>query len=165
MTAGFETTNDLFPGPDIDKTLEHLLALPRIKINMPDAPFPFYFRSLEIPEYQDSFVKHLPTTTALASGLWVSEMTDNADQELWLRVDESIFYGHIDADQPLPQLGAYFRENRVTNIETHGLICYPAPPNNRTYEKGISVRQIAGGLFEVGAISIDFSVIELPVEA
>jgi hypothetical protein len=91
--AGFYATDDLFPGPDKDKMLQNLLSLPRIEIATPDPPCPFYLRSLEIPEYQDSFVKHLPVTTTLASSLWLSDVTGNADRELWLRVQEDTFYG------------------------------------------------------------------------
>jgi hypothetical protein len=121
--AGLTATSDVFPGPDKDMMLENLLSLPRIKIAMPSLPFPIYLRSLEIPEYHDSFVKHLPVTTTLASSLWLSDVTENADRELWLRVEEDTFYGHTETGKPLSRLSAYFRENAVTNIETDGLIC------------------------------------------
>ncbi|MFH1344588.1 MAG: hypothetical protein ABIL01_25815 [Pseudomonadota bacterium] len=155
-SGGFESSEDLFPGPEKDKTLEHLLALPRMKIDMPGSPFPFYLRSLEIPEYQDSFVKHLPLTTALASRLWMSEVTDNASGELWLRVEEALFHGHTDTNVPLTRVSAYIRENPVTNVEIDGLICHPARPGNQTYEKGISIRHTEDGRYEIGAISIDY---------
>jgi hypothetical protein len=136
--------------------LQNLLSLPRVKIAMPNSPFPFYLRSLEIPEYQDSFVKHLPIATTLASSLWLSDVTKNADRELWLRVQEDTFYGHTETTKPLPRLSTYFRDNAVTNIETDGLICYPAREAAPTYEKGISVRA-TNGRFEVCGLSIDYA--------
>jgi hypothetical protein len=157
VVAGFNATDDLFPGPDKDKMLQNLLSLPRMKIPLHDPPFPFYLRSLEIPEYQDTFVKHLPITTTLASSLWLSDVTENADRELWLRVPEDTFYGHTEMGKPMPRLSAYFRSNAVTNIETDGLICYPAQEGFSTYEKGISVRQATNGRLEVCGISIDYA--------
>jgi hypothetical protein len=156
-TAGLNAADDLFPGPDKDKMLQNLLSLPRMKIAMPDPPIPFYLRSLEIPEYQDIFVKHLPVRTTLASSLWMSDVTENADRELWLRVQEDTFYGHTETGKPMPRLGAYFRDNAVTNIETDGLICYPAREGYSTFEKGISVRRAINGRVEVCAISIDYT--------
>jgi hypothetical protein len=81
--AGFKSTDDLFPPPANDKILGNLLSLPRIKVDNPDPPFPFYLRSLEIPEYQDSLVKHLPTRAALYSKIWLSEIATMVKEELW----------------------------------------------------------------------------------
>jgi hypothetical protein len=156
-SAGIASTNDLFPGPDKDKMLEQLLNLPRIKLDVPEAPLPFFLRSLEIPEYQDSFVKHLPPTVVLASPLWVSDTVQKPDDNLWLRVEEDTFYGFAEIDKPMPRLCAYFRENPVTHIETDGLICFPVVDGSRTYEKGIVVRGTGDGRFEVGSLTVDYS--------
>lgn len=156
-SAGLKTTEDVFPGPDKDTMLQNLLSLPRIRIPMPGFPFPYYLRSLEIPEYQINFAKHLPVATTLASPLWTSDITENADQEFWLRVQEETFYGQTETGKPMPRLSAYFRDNAVTNIETDGLICYPAREGSSTYEKGISVRQSTNGRLEVCGICIDYT--------
>ena len=153
---GFKSTDDLFPGPDKDKMLDHLLSLPRIRLHTPGAPFPYFSRSLDIPEYQDSFVKHLPTTSALAAPLWVSDKVTNANNSLWLRVQEETFYGVTDANVEMPRLAAYFRDNVVTHIETDGLICFPMVEGSSTYDKGIVVRRDDAGLYEIGSLTVDY---------
>lgn len=87
----------------------------------------------------------------------MSDVTENADRELWFRIQEDTFYGHTETEKPLPRLGAYFRNNAVTNIETDGLICHPPQEGYSTYEKGLSVRQATNGRFEVCGISIDYT--------
>jgi hypothetical protein len=155
--AGFKSTDDLFPSPVNDKIFANLLSLPRIGIEFPNQPppFPFYLRSLEIPEYQDSFVKHLPIKTALYSKFRLSEIMPGANDELWLRVPEETFYGDIGTGKPLPRLSEFVRANDVTNIESEGLICLPGVKDSISYEKGISLRR-NGNMVEVCGISVDY---------
>ena len=131
------------------------LSLPRIKVDNPDPPFPFYLRSLEIPEYQDSLVKHLPTRAALYSKIWLSEIATMVKEELWLHVPEETFYADMGIDCPLPRLSEFIRTNDVTNIESEGLICLPALKDAISYEKGISLRR-NGTMVEVCGISVDY---------
>lgn len=155
--AGYFETDSLFPGPDHDATLRQLLSLPRMKIVIDDAPFPFYLRSLDIPEYQDSFVKHLPPSTVLASQFWLSDIVKQANSHLWLRVEEDTFYGHAAHDVPMPRLLAYVRENPMVHIETNGLVCFPIIEGSRTYEKGLLIRTVSNGLYEIGSLTLDYS--------
>jgi hypothetical protein len=153
--AGFKATDSVFPSPDDDKILGNMLRLPRIKIDMPNPPVPFYLRSLEIPEYQDSYVHHLPLSTVLYSKMWLSEATAEAKKEFWLHVPEETFYGDIGTDGALPKLCELFRAHEVTNIETSGLICLPAWENRATFEKGISIRR-RQNMVEVCGIAVDY---------
>jgi hypothetical protein len=154
--SGYKSTVDLFPGPDKDKMLDHLLSLPYLKLHTPSAPFPFFVRSLDIPEYHDSFVKHLPTTTVLAAPLWVSDEVTEANNSLWLRVREDTFYCVTDANVDLPRLAPYFRHNAITHIETDGLVCFPVVKGSSTYDKGIVVRRDDAGLYEVANLTVDY---------
>lgn len=154
--AGFQATDDLFPPPEQDKLLENLLSLPRERMEYDGLPFPFYRRSLDIPEYQDSFVKHLPVTTALFAPFWLSETEPPETNELWIHVPEETFYGHTRLDQPLPRLSEILHQNDITNIESKNLICYPGVPKSTTFEKGVSVRRVSGNVFEVCGISVDY---------
>jgi hypothetical protein len=155
--AGFKETEDLFPGPDKDQILQQLLSLPRMKLEVADAPFPFYQRSLEIPEYQDSFEKHLPPSTVLASRLWLSDIVERADAGLWVRVEEDTFYGHTDHDVPMPKVFAILRERPTTHIETDGLICFPVTKDSRTFDKGLLVHALPEGRFEISSLTVDYS--------
>lgn len=62
LIEGELTTLDVFPGRNDDYILKSLLELPWYKgqSNDIDFPIPFYRRSLEIPEYDSTFIKHLP---------------------------------------------------------------------------------------------------------
>lgn len=153
--AGFAATNDLFPPPETDKILSNLLGLPRIEVPAQGFQTRFYVRSLDIPEYQNSFCKHLPPTTALYSPHWISDSIAGAENELWLHVPESIFYSHTNFDIPMPRLCKYLDVSEVLNIESQGLICLPTPEGSLCYEKGISLRRKPDGTIEVCAISID----------
>jgi hypothetical protein len=154
--AGLKTTNDMFPPPEIDTILETLLSLPRIKADLPEQTFHFYLRSLEIPEYQNSFVKHLPARTALYSKIWLSEIeTPMSNEGLWLHVPEETFYANMGHDLPLPRLSEIIRANDVTNIESEGLICLPGVKDDISYEKGISLRR-SGTMVEVCGIFVDY---------
>jgi hypothetical protein len=155
-SKGFSTTDDLFPSPDQDRMLNSLLSLPRQQIKQDDQPFPLYRRSLDIPEYQDSFVKHLPVTTALFTPFWLSDVVAAQGNEMSIHVPEELFYSNCRIDQPLPQLSKILRQNDVTNIETKELICYPPLPNSVSYEKGVSIRRVGKNMFEVCAISVDY---------
>jgi hypothetical protein len=156
QSAGLKNTDDVFPGPEHDKLLGNLLDLPWTRIEAPNHPFPVYWRSLEIPEYQVSFVKHLPATTALYTPFWLSEIEPSAANEIWLHVPEETFYGSLPINEPLPRLSEYLRQNEITNIESKELICYPALPNNVTYQKGVSIRRKADNMFDVCGISVDY---------
>jgi hypothetical protein len=69
-------------------------------------------------------------------------------------VPEDTFYADVGTDCPLPRLSEVIRTNDVTNIESEGLICLPAPKDGTSYEKGISVRR-NGTRVEVCGISVD----------
>jgi hypothetical protein len=155
-SAGFRETGDVFPGPDQDMVLKNFLGLPRSRLDIPDTPLPFYVRSLDIPEYQESFIKHLPPSTVLASPLWLSDIIDDAEQSLWIRVPEDAFYGSTDHNVAMPRLAQYFRDNPITHIETNGVICYPVLEDNETYHKGIAIRRNTDGFYEVGALTVDY---------
>jgi hypothetical protein len=160
-SAGFQTTNDVFPPPEDDKLLANLLNLPLHLIDVPNPLFPAYSRSLEIPEYQETIPKHLPPTTALYSPFWLSDVLDNNQNEVCLHVPEEIFYASIQIGAPIPRICEYIRQSDVTNIETNELICYPAIPHTTTYEKGISIRKDQGNLYDVCGITVDYAGNEL----
>lgn len=153
--AGFSKTGDIFPGPERDKLLENLLSLPWEQIEVPAPIFPAYKRTLEIPEYQGSYPKHLPNTMALYTPLWLSDIEPPKAGEIWFRVSDEIFYGKPEVGKPLPRLSEYLLANDIVNIESRGLICYPAVNASVTYGKGVSIRHCAPNMVEIGAITID----------
>jgi hypothetical protein len=155
--GGLKSTDDVFPGPAHDKFLEQLLSLPFQKLSAPDAPFPLYVRSLDIPEYQDSFVKHLPPETILADPVWASDLISSGrDTGLWVRVPEETFYGVTPTDVEMPRIAPYLRSNSLLQLETRGLICFPVVEGNSAYDKGISIRRDGAGNYEVGSLSVDY---------
>ncbi len=156
-SAGYQETDDLFPSPRDDALLANLLDLPWLKMpSPPGAPFPFYQRSLEIPEYHDSYKKHLPPTATLYTPIWLSDMRSPEAGELNIRVPETAFYAHPDGGGGMPQLAKLLEENHLLQIESEGLICYPALPNSLRREKGIWVQRKGASLVEVSGVSIDY---------
>lgn len=154
--GGFRTTDDVFPPPSQDQLLRNLLDLPWLSIDIPNPLFPAYSRSLEIPEYQVAVPKHLPPTTALYSPFWLSDAIASDPNEIWFRVPEELFYAHPEVDASLSRLSTYLRQHDIVNIETRGLICYPAQAHTMSYEKGISIRRDHDNFFEVCGVVIDF---------
>ena len=152
--GGYITTDHIFTPPSVDHLLKNLLSLPRMKIGEV-VTIPVYVRSLEIPEYQDSFVKRLDPTTALSEQFWLSETIPPEEAGLVFRVSESAFYGNAKVGK-LSNLAPYLKENPLIHIETNGLICYSFQPGNDSYNKGISIRHSGEGLFEIGSLSIDY---------
>jgi hypothetical protein len=155
-TRGFNKTNDIFPPPSEDKLLQNLLDLPWLLIDVPNPPFPFYRRSLEIPEYQVAVPKHLPPTAALYSPFWLSDAIVSDPNEIWIRAPEELFYYNTETDRPIPRLSGYLRESGIVNIETKGLLCYPAYTRTVSYAKGISIRKVHDNLFDVCGVEIDY---------
>jgi hypothetical protein len=133
----------MFPSPKLDKLLGNLLSLPWLRIDVPDAPLPFYQRSLEIPEYHDSFVKHLPETTALYTPFWLAELRPPDANEIRFHVPEEMFYGSGEGDTPIPRLCEYLNGYDVIHIESRNLFCYPALTESIQYEKGVWIERQA----------------------
>ena len=154
-TQGFNTTDDIFPPPSQDQLLQNLLDLPWLLIDVPNPPFPFYRRSLEIPEYQVAVPKHLAPATTLYSPFWLSDAIVSEPHEIWIRVPEELFYAHTETDKPIPLLSSYMRQNDIVNIETNGLLCYPANARTISYERGISIRKVHDNLFDICGVVID----------
>jgi hypothetical protein len=112
-------------------------------------------RSLEIPEYQDSFEKHLPTTTVLADLFWPSDRVEQLSDGLCIRVPEDIFYGALPIGE-MPRLLPLLEANPITHVETENLICLPVMENSITYEKGLAIRRSEKGLYEIGGLGVDY---------
>jgi hypothetical protein len=147
---GYTTTGAIFPDSRSDAMLKQFLALPRMKLNVPDPMFPVYVRSLDIPEYQDSFVKILPQNVVLAEEFWPTEKVDLGG--ISMRVPEETFYGSIEVG-PLPGLVPYLQANPLIQVETDRLICFPVSEGNDAHDKGMYIRRTADGLYQIGSLS------------
>ncbi len=155
QSAGLKETNDVFPDPKLDKLLANLLDLPWLRVEIPDSPFPIYSRSLEIPEYQVSFTKHLPETTALYTPFWLSEVKPPDVNEIRFHLPEEAFYGEVDIRTPIPRLSEFLRRHNVVHIESNNILCYPAQQNSVSYEKGVFIERKDNDLFIICSIYVD----------
>lgn len=154
--AGLSDTSSVFPTPENDKLLENLLTLPWISIDGVDPDLPIFRRSLEIPDYHSSFVKHLPSTTTLYTPFWLADVVESQPKEIWLHVPEACFYGVAELDTPVTNLISLLQDNDVLNLECSNLICYPNIHDKSSYQKGISIRKRSDNHFDISDISVDY---------
>jgi hypothetical protein len=151
----FVETASIFPGPEDDKILANMLSLPW-SLAGGLTSMKFYRRSLQIPDYHVTFVKHLPPTTTLYSPFWLEEMNETSRNEVHLHVPEEVFYSVTDIDQPIPCLLSKLNHHNILLLESRNLICQPAVPENTTYDKGVRIERINRDLIQVSSVTVDY---------
>jgi hypothetical protein len=152
--------SDVFPSSKEDFVFRTLLSLPWEKMHI-DNPIPTFRRGLEIPDYEDNFIKHLPPHITLYENFWVSDNRDGSDNLF----KDLIFY-------KLPQFSYYANTNKYFDIdlvskalkrhgdfvvEIDGLVRVLEAQEEYVYEKGIHV-----SVNEEGYISVSGLVVSHP---
>jgi hypothetical protein len=152
--AGFSATASIFPSSKDDAIFSNMLNLPWISFGEGIVGMSAYHRSLEIPDYEAIFVKHLPTETTLYSSFWLNEVKAPFIANLYMRVPDMVFYGSAKTGLPIPNIKKYLSKYGSLVIETKDLVCYPTSATPE-YEKGIFVKQ-QGELVLIQAISVAY---------
>jgi hypothetical protein len=153
---GFTNTNSLFPPVAEDPILHALLSLPWREIKgVADAKFPIpaFERALDLPEYQDSFVKIAWPRTAFFRGESVADGFKSIDGDpvggVVVKVPDIVLFGTADKETPMrfPNVEKLL-ENGTAVFEIDDLIQHANLGHMTFYQKGIGVIP-RDGLFEV----------------
>ena len=161
---GFEATNSLFPSPEGDPILNALLGLPwrEIKgVRNDGFSVPAFRRSLELPEYSESFVKIAWPRTAFFRGERVAEKFGSIDGDplggIVVSVPEISLFGSADKNTPLrfPQIEALVQENGTVAFEVDELIQHANMGEMTLYQKGVGVLPRGPDQFEVCELMVE----------
>lgn len=163
--GGFEETSDLFPAQESDPVLASLLSLPWTELKLPDEKkpkfdLPAFRRSLELPEYHDSFYKIHSDMHAFYRGETIAELFDASDGEkppFTLRsVPDDVIFGHVAASEVrFPQIARAIEEDKFAAFEVGNLIRTSETGPSRSYGKGLAIQSKGENIVEVSELSVD----------
>lgn len=160
-TEGALTTLDVFPDRNDDYILKCLLELPWYKGDTKDIefPIPFYRRSLEIPEYDSKFVKHLPPEITLFNQFWISENRQGEESVFsnipFYKISEQAYFANTNETFDLSEVNKILENHTGFVIELDGLIKIPELGSSYEYEKGIFVEKIKDDVVSVLGLTIE----------
>jgi len=163
--AGLASTDDLFPSRASDPVLDALLSLPWLEIRMDgdrESKFdiPAFRRSLELPEYHDSFTKiHLPHQ-AFYRGTTIGEMVKQEGFNklpFTIRdVPETVIFGHANPKRAkFPEIIKILEGEPFAAFEVKNLIRSTETGPSKSYGKGLTLQMKVDGLVELGELSVD----------
>lgn len=144
-------TNSLFPSSSEDPILKELLGLPWREIEDvrdPNCDIPVFRRTLELPEYHDSYLKNMSPSTALYRGGKIAEQFDSIDT-LRGKLDDGvtiispniIIFGTANDNSPLrlPKIERILEGKNYVAFEVDELIKHVNKDFQTVYQKGIGV--------------------------
>ncbi|HXZ00892.1 MAG TPA: FRG domain-containing protein [Stellaceae bacterium] len=166
--GGFIATDDLFPPRREDPILDALLGLPWIKISgIEEKPgyIDFYERPLDLPEYQDSYVKINSERVAFFHGARVADGIDLAgasDGGIVVAVPDIVMFGTPDpAPLLFPKVRELVREHRLVAFEVNQLVQHATLGNTAFYQKGIVVWEHEPDLIELCELMVEHPGLDL----
>lgn len=150
--------SDVFPPKKDDFILNFLLTLPWEKMHI-DNPIPSFRRGLEIPDYEDNFVKHLPPEVALYEGFWITDTLQEPNgrfkNTIIYKLPQLSYYTNTKVQFDLIYVNQILEEQGDFFIELDGLIKFVEIPDPFFYEKGIYVSISDSGVISVSGLSIN----------
>jgi len=166
---GLVETNDLFPPPTEDPILAALLSLPwrEVKDSWEDGMPPIFRRALELPEYQESYVKIAWPRTAYFSGATVADTINEIEGTpvagVVVQVPEIILFGSADRQTPMrfPKIEKLVRDNGAVVFEIDDIIQHANMGNMTLYQKGIGVISQGDDLFELCELVVEHPGLDL----
>lgn len=167
--AGLNETHHLFPSSKEDPILGALLGLPWKEFSrVPDKPdgIPIFRRTLDLPEYEDSFVKIASPRTAFYRGARVADGIDLAgakDGGIVVQVPDIAIFGTADAWMPLhfPKVRELLAQHRCVAFEVDQLIQHANLGNNAYYQKGVVAWEHEPGLVELCEMMVEHPGLDL----
>jgi hypothetical protein len=163
--AGIVVTDDVFPSSAEDPVLAALLDLPWLEIvtgkkGEQGLDIAAFRRCLELPEYQDSFIKIHPPHHAFYRGEMVTdeiEKNDKAEVPFTIRaIPEMIVFGHADPLLSIfPKLNALVEEESYLAFEIRNLVRLSETGPTPSYGKGLAVQKKADGTVEVSEFAVE----------
>ncbi|HUX91462.1 MAG TPA: FRG domain-containing protein [Gallionellaceae bacterium] len=158
--AGIKSTLDVFPNRENDFILRCLLNIPWYKIQSAEKfAIPAYRRSLEIPEYDSTYVKHLSPSVTLFNEFWIS--TDRYKEGSpfatipFYKLPEHAYFSNTNDQFDLSKINKLIDEHTGFVIELDGLIKIPELDASYEYEKGIVVQKVENNIISVSGLIIE----------
>lgn len=158
--AGIAETEVLFPTAEEDPILNALLATPwkHIELGLDDDGLPAFQRSLDIPEYQDSFRKIASPSTAFFAGARVAdgvEVAGTSDGTTVVQVPEITVFGTADP-QPLrfPEIEKLLKQYGCVTFEIPQLLRHTCNVGTPIYQKGVVIWERAPDVIEVCELGV-----------
>lgn len=161
--AGLVEVDDLFPPPAQDAILKALLGLPWREIpgvRTEEFDLPAFRRALELPEYQESFVKIAWPQSAFYQGAKISEKFTSIDGNkiggIIVDVPGMVMFGHAGERVPavFPTIERLIAEHGSICLEIDELVQHASMGDNTFYQKGIAVVPKGPDLFEICALMV-----------
>lgn len=160
--AGLVSIGSVFPPSNEDPILDALLSLPWIPIPgvlNPVGDIPAFRRGIELPEYDDSFVKIASPAVAFYRGGKIGDYLDEVDGfsgGIVVQVPEIAVFGSPDRGFPrlYPKVIAMLQEHGGAVFEASTLVKFPQHAGRLLYQKGIVLDLIEPDLVHVGALMV-----------
>lgn len=160
---GLATTRDVFPTSREDPILDTLLSLPWIEIPGMAAEkgdIPFFRRGLELPEYDNSFVKIASPTVAFYRGGKLDEIVDEVagfPGGIGVQIPEVALFGRPDRGfrRAFPNVMALLKEHGGVIFEARTLIKFPQHSGSTVYQKGLVVDLVEPDLVRLSALMVE----------
>jgi hypothetical protein len=158
FSHGLTETSVLFPPVSEDPILKALLSLPWREVEKghnPEFDIPVFRRTLNLPEYQESFVKIAWPQMAFFRGVRVADTFDSIEGNhiggIVITVPEVVLFGTASdsVSMRFPQLEALLDEYGSVTLEIDELIQHERMGHLTLYQKGVGVIQRAPSLYEV----------------
>jgi len=155
---GVDSTSDIFPDRSQDFILQSLLSIPWNYIPV-DSAMPFYRRGLELPEYDNKFIKRLNPNVALYNNFWISnnrvEFGDAFNVIPFYKLPEHGYYASVDEKIDLSEINGLLELHNTFVIELDGLINVLELNIECEYEKGVIVEKVEADIVSVSGLVVD----------
>lgn len=159
---GMISTKDVFPASNEDPILDALLSLPWIPIpgvTNPAGEIPAFRRGIELPEYDDSFVKIASPAVAFYRGGKIEDFFDEVEGfsgGIAVQVPEITMFGSPDLDFPrvYPKVMALLQEHGGVVFEAPTLVKFPQHAGGLFYQKGLALDLVEPDLVHLGALMV-----------
>lgn len=163
-SVGLTQTSALFPSVKEDPILHALLGLPWIEIKGvrdKDFSIPAFHRALELPEYEESYVKIAWPRTAFYCGTTIAEAFKEIEGDsvggIVVPVPDIALFGSGNKETPMrfPKVEALVNDNGTVAFEIDELIQHATMGNTTLYQKGIGVIPRGADLYEVCELLVE----------
>lgn len=148
------TMETLFPSPNDDPILSELLAMPWEQINQGIGGIGFFRRSLPLPEYNQSILKHMPPSAAMYRPFWLKDVPQDPNDSVILShvlCSARLYHGSSALTFELPHLTELLLVCDGVLVETQGLIYHGM---GSLYGKGVIVMKKGNGLVHVSELGV-----------
>lgn len=160
--AGLTATGDVFPPSTEDVILDALLSLPWNPIpgvTNEVGDIPAFRRAIELPEYDDSYVKIASPTVAFYRGGKIDDFFDTVDGfpgGVAVQVPEITMFGSPDLGSPplFPHVMVKLEEHKGVVFEAPVLFKFPQAGKELFYQKGLAVDLVEPGLVHLGPLLV-----------